>query len=1285
MRLVLLFTTLLLWLAPQQTQAQRLEEVLKQTDRNTLAEEARENGNAKQGAVLFYQQSTACRKCHLPTSEATALGPNLSKWEKKPTDGELIEAILYPSKTIRKGFEPVTIIEDSGKIRNGLLVQETETEIVYRSLETNNLPESIARESVDEMAQGKQSLMPDGLVNLLANRGQFLDLLKYLMEIRDGGEQTARLLKPAKHLYATPPLPVYEANIDHVGFLNELNQEAFQRGEAIYNRVCMNCHGTKDKPGSLPTSLKFASEHFRNGSDPYTMYQTVTRGFGMMPAQYQLVPQQKHDVIYYIREEYVKTHNPTQYAPITPDYLSGIPKGTKRGPVPLDTAPWIAMNYGNSLINTYESGQNSGNFNYKGIGVRVDPGPGGISQGNHWMVFDHDTMRLGSAWSGQGFIDWNGIHFNGKHGVHPTTSGEVDFFTPVGPGWAHPETGNWDDPRLRGRDDKPYGPLPREWAHYKGLYRHGNRRVISYTVSDTPIFESPTLIPSGKQNLYARQIIIGPHAKLYSMAVAKLPDGHQFDISTLNTDGMHTMYAKTEQNDESERKETLRLNGDRFAQVPPKHKFDLTKQDFSISARIKTKQGGTIFSQTDNGPKWAPNCKALFIRDGKLCYDIGWVGVIRSNRKINDGKWHDIVMTWDHENGRVRFFIDGYLDQTGLLAPKATMQKEVIRLGFASSNFPSETYFRGDIQTVNFYNISKAPTELADRKPSASWNLNSTKDGWVLDQQGKANARIVSRSIESSPVAKSLLAGVTPGPYRLHHQDNRITLEFPPSQQEQHLTVWVSTDFEQHQIENFVSKSETLFNDLPNLDDLLEGGPAEWPEQITTQRMTGENDSTFAVDQFSLPVDNPWNAQTRATGLDFYPGEDAAAVCMWDGDVWKVTGLNSTEGNLVWQRIAAGLFQPLGLKFVHGKIYVSCRDQLVILHDLNGDGETDYYENFNNDHQVTEHFHEFAMGLQTDEAGNFYYAKSARHAKTALVPHHGTLLRVSPDGEYTTILATGFRAANGVCLNPDGSFIVTDQEGHWNPKNRINWVREGGFYGNMYGYHDVTDSSDEAMEQPLCWITNAFDRSPSELLWVPEDAWDNLGGSLLNLSYGYGKVFLVPHEQINGQMQGGMIELPLPQFRTGLMRGRFHPDEKQLYVCGMVAWGSNQRTPGGFYRIRKTDHPAHLPVHLHAEENSLNIVFSDPIDAAMANDPKNYSVLTWDLKRTANYGSKHFNERIWNIERAELSADGKTVSLTIPDISKTWCMEIKYFLTTPSGEPLEGTIHNTIHDIPQSK
>ena len=234
-----------------------------------------------------------------------------------------------------------------------------------------------------------------------------------------------------------------------------------------------------------------------------------------------------------------------------------------------------------------------------------------------------------------------------------------------------------------------------------------------------------------------------------------------------------------------------------------------------------------------------------------------------------------------------------------------------------------------------------------------------------------------------------------------------------------------------------------------------------------------------------------------------------------------MSGLGDASGELSWRRIASGLFQPLGLKVHDGKIFVGCRDQIVILRDLNGDGETDFYENFNSDHQVTEHFHEFAMDLQTDADGNFYYTKAARHGKTAVVPHHGTLLRVSRDGLRTEILATGFRAPNGVCLSDDGTFFLTDQEGFWTPKNRINHVKVGGFYGNMWGYHDVTDPSDAAMEPPICWITNEFDRSPAELVRVTNDAWGPLKGSLLNLSYGYGKLHVVPYETAAASCRAG--------------------------------------------------------------------------------------------------------------------------------------------------------------------
>ena len=230
---------------------------------------------------------------------------------------------------------------------------------------------------------------------------------------------------------------------------------------------------------------------------------------------------------------------------------------------------------------------------------------------------------------------------------------------------------------------------------------------------------------------------------------------------------------------------------------------------------------------------------------------------------------------------------------------------------------------------------------------------------------------------------------------------------------------------------------------------------------------------------------------------------------------------------------------------------------------------------------------------------------------------------------------------------------------------------------------DVTDPSDSAMEQPVCWLTNAFDRSPAQLLWVDSEnpAWKPLAGSLLCLSYGYGKIFVVPHEVVGGQMQGGECALPIPRFPTGVMRGRFHPGNGQLYTCGLFGWAGDQTEPGGFYRVRATGKPMFLPVGLNARKDGMALRFTEALDPQAASDASRYSARIWSIKRTVNYGSDHYDERSLEITAASLSADGRTVLLKIPGIRPTMCMEIKYRIRGRGGEPVEGVIHNTIHTL----
>ncbi len=104
----------------------------------------------------------------------------------------------------------------------------------------------------------------------------------------------------------------------------------------------------------------------------------------------------------------------------------------------------------------------------------------------------------------------------------------------------------------------------------------------------------------------------------------------------------------------------------------------------------------------------------------------------------------------------------------------------------------------------------------------------------------------------------------------------------------------------------------------------------------------------------------------------------------------------------------------------------------------------------------------------------------------------------------------------------------------------------------------------------------------------------------------------------------------------------------------------------------------HLPVELRATKSGMKLTFTEALDPASV-DIKKLQVKTWSLKRTANYGSNHYDEKSLEVRGAKLSADSKTLSLDIADLQPTWCMEIQFALRSATGEPVQGTIHNTIH------
>jgi hypothetical protein len=484
---------------------------------------------------------------------------------------------------------------------------------------------------------------------------------------------------------------------------------------------------------------------------------------------------------------------------------------------------------------------------------------------------------------------------------------------------------------------------------------------------------------------------------------------------------------------------------------------------------------------------------------------------------------------------------------------------------------------------------------------------------------------------------------------------------------------------------SIASHANTPKAEVQDLASLIKGGPARWPEPVTTQVKPAANaNAPYVVDTLSEPVPNPWGAQTFFGGFDFLP-DGRAAICTFHGDVWIVSGLQESE--LTWKRFATGLFQPLGLKVVDGKIYVTGRDQLTRLHDLNNDGEADFYECFNNDTVVTANYHEFCMDLHTDTHGTFYYAKGAPwppDSKSS--PHHGCVLKVSPDGAKLAIHATGFRAPNGLGMGPNNELTTSDNEGHYMPAGKLNWVKSGGFYGMVQTAHRTPKPT--TFDQPICWLPKNMDNSGGGQVWVTSDKWGPLKDHLLYMSYGRATLLHVMHEEVDGQIQAAMTQFPF-KFNTGVMRARFNPRDGQLYLCGLRGWQTDGLRSGGFYRVRYTGKPVHMASELYALKNGFRITFTSPLDETSAASLDSYSMEQWNYKWTPEYGSPEFSVSDPTqkkhdpvvIKSAKLLADKRTVFLEIPDIQPVNQYKVKVKITAADGSPISQDIYGTIHRL----
>ncbi len=482
----------------------------------------------------------------------------------------------------------------------------------------------------------------------------------------------------------------------------------------------------------------------------------------------------------------------------------------------------------------------------------------------------------------------------------------------------------------------------------------------------------------------------------------------------------------------------------------------------------------------------------------------------------------------------------------------------------------------------------------------------------------------------------------------------------------------------------------------------------------------------YEIEEIALPQ----TMSPELSGVAFTPSGKLVVVNR-RGEVWIRDG----AGVESWRRFAFGLHEPLGVLAVSDdEILVTQRPELTRLRDTDRDGEADRYETVNDDWSVTDNWHEFTFGLRLNLDGDFilstglpdvagpinqkfprvplHLEKVHNEAKPSPGRYEGWVMKVDREGEMTP-LASGFRAAAGVGVSPQGEIFATDQQGDYIATSTLVHVQPGRFYG-----HPASLKWREDYRGPLTLEALTQMRSP-EAVALPhgamggspgEPVWDTTDGKFGPFA---GQIFIgdftklisrVFLEKVSGEYQGacfpfirdavglaaiqansGANNLTIPAGKDGLkyfrdvpprtgtslrpgnMRMAFAPDGS-LYVAQTTrGWGKGD----GLQRIiwsKKT--PVEI-AKMELTRDGFRLTFTDVMNAAQLAEASRYRLGRFRYLYLPA-GSPRADESPAVIDALRVSEDHRSVEIAVRDLQPGYIYELELDdLRSKAGKPVE--------------
>lgn len=138
-------------------------------------------GDAARGHDVYASKKAACTTCHAMAYVGGQFGPDLTRIGGIRQPRDLLEAIVLPSASFVRSYEPVTVITVDGRTATGILRDQTASEVVVQTGPAAS--DRIPRDAVESIEPGTVSLMPRGYDTLLTPQ-ELADLVAFLSQAR---------------------------------------------------------------------------------------------------------------------------------------------------------------------------------------------------------------------------------------------------------------------------------------------------------------------------------------------------------------------------------------------------------------------------------------------------------------------------------------------------------------------------------------------------------------------------------------------------------------------------------------------------------------------------------------------------------------------------------------------------------------------------------------------------------------------------------------------------------------------------------------------------------------------------------------------------------------------------------------------------------------------------------------------------------------------------------------------------------------------------------------------